>query len=105
MTLLIRIYFVFTFVLDIFSYCIVLFRLWRGKEDPHRYSERIGKYQKIRPQSVLIWFHGASVGEIQSIIPLIEKFEKNKKVSLILITSNTKSSSYIIKDMFIIFFY
>ncbi|MFL2884835.1 MAG: 3-deoxy-D-manno-octulosonic acid transferase, partial [Candidatus Pelagibacter sp.] len=56
-----------------------------------------GFFSKKRNDGNLIWFHGASVGEVQSIIPLIEKFEKNKKVNQILITSNTKSSSYIIK--------
>ena len=38
-----------------------------------------------------IWFHGASVGEIQSIIPLVEKYNKSK-INQILITSNTLSS-------------
>jgi 3-deoxy-D-manno-octulosonic-acid transferase len=28
----------------------------------------------------LIWFHGASVGEIMSIIPIIKKYEKIKKL-------------------------
>ena len=36
-------------------------------------------------------------GEIQSVIPLIEKFEKNKKIKQILVTSNTVSSSKIIQ--------
>ena len=39
------------------------------------------------------------MGEIQSIIPLIEKFEKDKKINQILITSNTLSSSLIINKL------
>ena len=45
----------------------------------------------------LIWFHGASVGEIQSIIPLIENYEKDKTINQILITSSTLSSSKILE--------
>ena len=53
-------------------------------------------FQNERKKGKLVWFHGASVGELQSIIPLLEKLEKNKKISQILITSNTLSSSKII---------
>ena len=40
-----------------------------------------------------IWFHGASVGELLSVIPLIEIIEKDKSVNQILITSSTISSA------------
>ncbi len=76
---------------------IFIIRLIKGKEDHLRFKEKLGFFSKKRNVGKLIWFHGASVGEIQSIIPLIEKFEKNKKINQILITSNTKSSSHIIK--------
>ena len=56
-------------------------------------------FQKKKITGKLIWFHGASVGEIKSVIPLIEKFQKDKKVKQILITSNTLSSSYVIKRL------
>ncbi|MFL2896860.1 MAG: 3-deoxy-D-manno-octulosonic acid transferase [Candidatus Pelagibacter sp.] len=69
----------------------------KEKEDPKRFKEKIGFFSKKRKRGNLIWFHGASVGEIQSIIPLIEKFEKNKKIDQILVTSNTISSSKIIE--------
>ena len=39
------------------------------------------------------------VGEFQSIVPLLEKLEKSKKISQILITSNTLSSSKIISKI------
>ena len=54
-------------------------------------------FYKKRSKGNLIWFHGASVGEIKSIIPIIEKLEKNRKINQILITSNTLSSSKIIQ--------
>ncbi len=82
-----------------FSPLIIIFRILKGKEDYLRFKEKIGFFSKKRNKGNLIWFHGASVGEIQSIIPLIERFEKNKKIQQILITSNTVSSSIIIKNL------
>ena len=79
-----------------FSPLIIIIRLIKEKEDPIRFKEKIGFFSKKRKNGNLIWFHGASVGEIQSIIPLVEKFEKNKNINQILITSNTVSSSKII---------
>ena len=81
----------------ILSPIIILIRILNKKEDPRRFIEKIGFFSKKKKLGKLIWFHGASVGELQSIMPLIEKFEKNKEVNQILVTSNTLSSSTIIK--------
>ena len=82
-----------------FSPIIIIFRIFKGKEDTSRFIEKIGFFSKKRNKGKLIWFHGASVGEIQSIIPLLERFEKNKEIRQILVTSNTVSSSFIIKNL------
>ncbi len=91
---------VYKFLINIiffFSPLILIIRLIKKKEDPIRFKEKLGFFSKKRKNGNLIWFHGASVGEIQSIIPLVEKFEKNKNINQILITSNTISSSKIIQ--------
>ena len=52
---------------------------------------------KNKTKGKLIWFHGASVGELLSVIPLIKYYEKNKLIKQILVTSSTLSSSNVIK--------
>tara|TARA_B100001540_G_scaffold315458_1_gene342747 strand:- start:937 stop:2187 length:1251 start_codon:yes stop_codon:yes gene_type:complete len=83
----------------ILSPIIILIRLLKKKENPKRFKEKLGFFSKNRSKGKLIWFHGASVGEFQSIVPLLEKLEKSKKISQILITSNTLSSSKIISKI------
>ncbi len=79
----------------IFSPLIILFRLLKKKEHPLRFREKFTLFSHKRKGGKLIWFHGASVGEILSVVPLIEKFEKNKNINQILVTSSTLSSSKI----------
>ena len=92
-------YRIFINLILLFSPFIILIRLIKKKEDFKRYREKFGFFTKNRSKGKLIWFHGASVGEFQSIVPLLEKLEKSKKISQILITSNTLSSSKIISKI------
>jgi 3-deoxy-D-manno-octulosonic-acid transferase len=66
-------------------------RLKRGKEDPRRLAERRGESTVARPSGPLVWVHGASVGEVAAIIPLVERIaSKDFKV---LVTSGTVGSA------------
>ena len=64
---------------------IIIYRIFKKKEDPKRFFEKIGKFSEKNINSNLIWFHGSSVGEILSVIPLIEELEKKKKIKKILL--------------------
>lgn len=52
-----------------------------------RFGERVGGWGKIPP--VEWWLHGASVGEVQGLIPLIDVIRSNEKQSEILLTSSS----------------
>ncbi len=82
----------------ILSPIILIIRLLNNKEDIKRFKEKFCFFSEKKSEGKLIWFHGASVGELQSIIPIIEKLDKDKKIKQILITSNTLSSSKIISN-------
>ncbi len=93
---------VYRFFINIFFPLIVIFIFLRTiikKEDRERYKEKLFSScfnVKRNYKKKLIWFHAASIGELNSIVPLIEKINENNKFQ-ILITTVTLSSSRLIK--------
>ena len=86
-------------IIFILSPIILIFRIIKKKENIYRIKEKFSVSSSDRKKGQLIWFHGASVGEIQSVLPLIEKLEKRNDIKQILITSNTLSSSKLIPKL------
>ena len=84
-------------ILLILSPLIISFRILKGKEDKKRFKEKFCFPSKKRVTGNLIWFHGSSVGELLSILPLVYELEKNQSIKQILITSSTLSSAEIFK--------
>ena len=83
------------YIVILFSPLIISYRIFKKKENPRRFLEKFSINKKKRKEGKLIWFHCSSVGELLSIIPLIEKLESNSNINQILITTTTLSSSKI----------
>jgi 3-deoxy-D-manno-octulosonic-acid transferase len=66
-------------------------RLKRGKEHRQRFGERRGESHLDRPDGPLVWLHGASVGELASVLPLIESIAA-RDINM-LVTTGTVTSS------------
>jgi len=96
------IFFIYQFLLSIilcFSPIIIIVRIFKNKEDKFRFKEKFCFFSKKRGNGKLIWFHGSSVGEILSVIPIIKNYDNDKSINKILITSSTLSSSKILEKI------
>ncbi len=65
----------------------------KRKEDVKRFHERVGRPQLKRPDGRLIWFHGASVGESVSMLPLINRLLETYADLHIMVTTGTTTSA------------
>ncbi|EFO34489.1 3-deoxy-D-manno-octulosonic-acid transferase [Roseibium sp. TrichSKD4] len=68
-------------------------RIKKGKDDPLRSGERFGEPGQTRPEGTLVWVHAASVGETNSVLPLIEALAEQGHT--VLLTTVTMTSAEI----------
>lgn len=88
-----RAYRLFTAAATPLAPLLLSYRLKHGKEDPTRLPERRGEAKIPRPPGGLIWVHGASVGEITAVMPLVSHIRGQGFA--VLVTSGTVTSAEI----------
>ena len=93
-------YKIITYLFYPFAYIYLFSRKLKKKEHSIRYKEKLSQIKTPREKGFLLWFHTASVGELMSILPLLDYFEQDKKINKILITTITLSSSQILSKKF-----
>ncbi len=67
-----------------FGPAILRKRLARGKEDPARWTEKLGQISTARPEGRVIWLHAVSVGEGLSVLTLLKALTAQTGVTVLL---------------------
>jgi 3-deoxy-D-manno-octulosonic-acid transferase len=90
-----KLYRAFSRVMHLASGFVLRRRSQQGKEVPSRLGERRGIASIARPDKKLIWFHAASVGETNVVLPLIHELHRERPDLTILLTTVTVTSARI----------
>lgn len=93
---MIYLYHVLTFLLFPLYLLLLIWRIYKKKENIYRVAERFGVASREKPPGFLIWIHAASVGESGVAFTLLEGFNAICPGCNFLITSGTNSSAKII---------
>ena len=91
--LLLGIYRLLSLGLTPFWLVLLLVRLAKAKEDPRRLGERLGWPSRRRPAGPLLWFHAASVGELNSLLPVLRALDQGVGAPVLLVTTVTRTSA------------
>ena len=83
----------FIIIIAFIPYILIIYiRKLKGKEHPTKYKEKFFYKNFKRPDGFLLWFHVASLGEFNSILPIIDFYLKKGNKYKFLITTVTLSS-------------
>ncbi len=93
MSLALALYRLGTGLFEPFAPLVLGARAGKGKEDPARMGERLGRASLPRPEGQLVWLHGVSVGETISLLTLIDRIRAERPGLSILVTSGTVTSA------------
>lgn len=93
-----QIYKIISILVYPFIRLLLLNRVDNKKEDPNRYLEKLGYSGITRPSGKLIWFHAASIGEFNAILPIIRSISSEFPSLNILVTTVTITAARIAKD-------
>ena len=91
-------YRILTYFLFPFFIIVIYLRTFINKEDRKRFKEKISINESyFLGERRVFWIHAASIGETNSVLPLIREIIKNDKKIFILLTTTTLTSSQIVK--------
>ena len=93
MPLFLRLYLIFSAVSMPFWRIVLLVRQRRGREDPVRGVEKLGRYTLARPSGPVLWFHAVSVGEAQALVTLLDRLVAAHPNVSVLLTTHTIASA------------
>ena len=71
---------------------LIYLRKFINKEHHSKYKEKIFFSKFQRPKGFLFWFHASSIGELNTVFPIVDFFLKKDKNFSFLITTITLSS-------------
>ena len=94
---MIFLYRILTFFLFPIFVIITYLRRFTDKEDKIRFKEKISINESFFPKNKkVVWIHAASIGETNSVLPLIQEIIKNNQKIFVLLTTTTLTSSQIV---------
>lgn len=78
---------------------LIAYRTWKGLEEAPHSGEREGKPTIARPVGSILWVHAASVGEMQSVLPLVRHLLDRNPALTCLITTVTVTAARLVRQL------